>query len=98
MSLELTFEIVAHSRFLSTVQMHPRQPWLLSAAQDSTIAVWRLPRNTEQQSVGLLDSWVWQNHMVVGAAFVDSESGEQKVAATAYSSDKIMTWTLRPGA
>jgi hypothetical protein len=91
MSLEPAFEIVAHSRYLSTLQMHAHKPWLLPAAHDGTLAVWRLPKTTEGQEIHLVGSYTWQNNMMVGGTFVD----EDKIAVTAYSNDEVRMLDLQ---
>jgi hypothetical protein len=75
-----TFEISAHSRFLSTLQMHPVHPWLLSAAQDGTAAVWALPGNGAK-GIGILSSVLWNNRMITGGAF---GSGKRQFMLSAY--------------
>ena len=93
MSLVPAFDIAAHSRFLSAVSMQcdAAKTWLLTAAQDGTMAVWRLPGHEEARQVDMVCSHTWKNNMLVGAAFVHSAN---KVAVSAYSSDIIRVYDL----
>jgi WD40 repeat protein len=90
-SLAPAFEIVAHSRFLSSIQMHHSKPWLLTTAQDGTLAVWKLPAGQDGSSVRVLASKTWKNCMLVGGAFVGEE---MKVAVSAYSSENLRVYNI----
>lgn len=87
----MAFEIVAHSRFLSALQLHPECAWLLTAAQDGTAAVWALPDST-LGNVEVVSSLLWHNRMITGACFVPGKRCQ--LATSAYSTDLIQLWDL----
>lgn len=40
---QLRYEMVAHSRWLSAMDIHPSKDNIVTAAQDCTVGVWQLP-------------------------------------------------------
>lgn len=40
---QLRYEVVAHSRCLSAMDIHPSKDTIVTAAQDCTVGVWQLP-------------------------------------------------------
>jgi hypothetical protein len=72
-SLKVKHEITAHSRYLSVLQPHPSRPWLLSAAQDATAAVWRLPQAGGERPE-LVTSLLWNNALLTGGCFLTDGS------------------------
>ena len=42
-SRQLRYEMVAHSRWLSAMDIHPSKDTIVTAAQDCTVGVWQLP-------------------------------------------------------
>jgi len=40
---QLRYEIVAHSRWLSAMDIHPSKDNIVTAAEDCTVGVWQLP-------------------------------------------------------
>lgn len=40
---KLRSEIVAHSRWLSAMDIHPKEDIIVTAAEDATVNVWQLP-------------------------------------------------------
>jgi hypothetical protein len=39
----LRYELVAHSRWLSAMDIHPSKDNIVTAAEDCTMSVWQLP-------------------------------------------------------
>lgn len=67
-TLTVVMEIAAHSRFLSTMELHPSAPLLLTAAQDGTATVWDLEELYENK-VKVRHSCLWNNAMITGGTF-----------------------------
>lgn len=86
----VAFKITAHSRFLSSLQMHPTLPLLLSTAQDGTLVVWQLPEQPGS-SVGVAMSKVCKNSMLVGGTFIGDQ---QQVAVSTYSSEDLRIYAF----
>lgn len=40
---QLRYELVAHSRWLSAMDIHPSIDTIITAAEDCTVGVWQLP-------------------------------------------------------
>lgn len=64
----MVMEIAAHSRFLSTMELHPTDPLLLTAAQDGTATVWDLAE-LDKNKVSVRRSCLWNNTMITGGTF-----------------------------
>ena len=95
--------VVAHSRFLSCMDLHPIQNVLVTAAEDGTVCVWQLhiPDFSKEGSsfdinnhrvVDVLHSSIWENVMIVGVAFCGSIC--DKFAAIGYDEKhmRVCTW------
>ena len=93
--------VVAHSRYLSSMDIHPFHDVLVTAAQDGTVCVWQLHvpgdnsdpgGHPEHRVVDVLHSSKWENVMVVGVAFCGSQC--DKVAMVGYDEKtmKILKW------
>lgn len=67
-TLVVVMEIAAHSRLLSTMELHPTDPFLLTAAQDGTATVWDLAE-LDQNKVSVRRSCLWNNTMITGGTF-----------------------------
>lgn len=89
-SYTVAFEIAAHSRFLSSLTVHPELPWILTAARDGTAAVWGLPHDAEGE-VSVVKSVLWQNGMITGAAFCGPS--RKSIALVAYDWSEIRVWS-----
>eukprot|EP00892_Ulva_mutabilis_P010565 jgi/Ulvmu1/7881/UM004_0112.1 len=79
-TLTVELEIAAHSRFLSTMVLHSREPLLLTAAQDGTAAVWDLSE-LGTNKVKVIQSYLWNNAMIAGGVF----GGKNRVYFSSYS-------------
>ena len=89
-TLSPRFKIVAHSRLLSSLHMHPKLPLLLSTSQDGTLVVWRLPDSASEE-VGVALSKTCKNCMLVGGTFVGDSP---QVAVSTYSSEELHIFTF----
>lgn len=85
-------EVNAHSRFISSLTLHPTQDVLATAAEDSTLAVFTLP--APGQKTNQLMSLSWPDAMITGIAFCGRNGSN--VAAVAYDVDEIRMW-IGPG-
>lgn len=73
--------------------MHATHPWLLSCAQDGTIAVWDLSR-IDERVVDVKHSFLWNNAMLVGASWL--AGGDPRVAVASCSSTMIRVYDVLP--
>eukprot|EP00879_Flechtneria_rotunda_P025816 GHRR01027463.1.p1 GENE.GHRR01027463.1~~GHRR01027463.1.p1 ORF type:complete len:249 (+),score=58.24 GHRR01027463.1:1131-1877(+) len=81
-------EIVAHSRWLSAMDLHPNRDVLATAAEDCTLAVWQLPIAGEKAACLL--SVCKFNEVLTGVAFCGKDSDD--VAVVAYDVDGLTVW------
>ena len=85
-SRELTHEIVAHSRLLSTMALHPTQPYVATAAHDTTLAVWRIDNANASCEL----SAKWPTGLLTGVTFVDETA---TVAVSAYDASELRVYS-----
>lgn len=100
-SLRPLWCVVAHSRYLSCMSMHPFQDVLATAAEEGTVCIWQLHvKNTgaadEDQDaarvVDVLHSSRWDDVMITGVSF--SGNTCDRIAMVAYDerSMKVIKW------
>ena len=75
-SKSLVHDIVAHSRLLSSLTVHPRLPYVATTSEDTTVAVWRIADG----AVSCALSAKWPTALLTGSAFLDDGG----VAVAAY--------------
>lgn len=89
-SLQLQVEIFGHSRMLSSLSMHPTRDVFATAAQDSTLNVWKLPAAGTAE-VGPLLSVCWEAVVITGVAFCGKSFDD--VAAIGYDNEELRIYT-----
>jgi len=67
-ALGLRAEVVAHSRLMSALALHPTRDVVLSCGEDATVCAWTLP-TPGNDAVRMLLQAVWQNSLLTGACF-----------------------------
>ncbi|KAF6263935.1 WD40-repeat-containing domain protein [Scenedesmus sp. NREL 46B-D3] len=84
----LRSELVAASRWLSAMDIHPVKDLVVTASEDCTLGVWALPMWGQQASCLL--SVCKYNERLTGAAFCGQ--GADSVAAIAYDVEALNVW------
>ena len=81
-SCQLSCEIVAHSRWLTAMDIHPTKDIVATVAEDGTIAVWSLPlrpgSSSSDKAACLLN---WMHAMPTGVAFCGPSDSDVAVVA-----------------
>ena len=81
-SCQLSCEIVAHSRWLTAMDIHPTKDIVATVAEDGTIAVWSLPlRPGSSDKAACLLSANWMHAMPTGVAFCGPSDSDVAVVA-----------------
>ena len=83
-------EFVAHSRFASTLCVHPERDTLLSCAEDATVMAWNPPTPGATELDVQLHA-VWQSAPIVGVCWAGNN-----VVAVAGGVDQIVCWYTEP--
>ena len=81
-------EVQAHSRYLTAIDVHPSKDLFVTAAEDSTIAVWTLPEAGAKAEIKFATNW--RDAMLTGVAFCGE--GFDSIAATAYDISEVCVW------
>eukprot|EP00877_Chromochloris_zofingiensis_P008531 jgi/Chrzof1/3931/Cz13g13240.t1 len=81
-------EVVAHSRWLTAMDMHPSKDIFATVAEDCTLNVWTIP--VEGQQVSNLFSVCCLHAALTGVAFCGKSNDD--IAAVAYDTDEISIW------
>lgn len=92
-SLTLRAELVAHSRLLTCMDIHPRKDIIVTASEDCTVHVWQLPL-APSDKVAVLMSVCWLHAPMWGVAFCGPERDD--IAAVGYDTDEIQVWRAKP--
>ncbi|CAM9299857.1 unnamed protein product [Discosporangium mesarthrocarpum] len=91
---ELTVEIVAHSRIINAMDLHPESMMVASVGEDCFLNVWELSKPTCEDSVsdqvGLLATSRVPNQLLTGVQFLND--GTSRIAATSYDCDTVHLW------
>uniref|UniRef100_A0A7S3QZ72 WD repeat-containing protein 54 beta-propeller domain-containing protein n=1 Tax=Dunaliella tertiolecta TaxID=3047 RepID=A0A7S3QZ72_DUNTE len=85
---KLRAEIVAHSRWLTCMDIHPTKDIIVSGAEDGTINMWTLPIHNHK--VTNLLSVTWMHAAVTGVTFCGSTFDD--LAAVAYDTDELRVY------
>lgn len=85
---QLRHELVAHSRWLSAMDIHPSRDNIVTAAQDCTVGVWQLP--IAGAKAACLMSACSLHDVLTGVTFCGEENDD--VAAVAYDADALVLW------
>ena len=90
-SAQLMCEVKAHARWLSAITMHPTSFVVATAAQDSTLAVWKWDEGAERTDgvPKLVLHSRWKGGMMTGASFV-----ADRIAVAAYDRAELHLYPL----
>lgn len=100
-ALRLLWCVVAHSRYLSAMDIHPFHNVLVTAAEDGTVCVWQLHMpddasvaggHPERRFVDILHSSKWTNVMVVGVAFCGQRCDMFAMVGYDEKTMKVLKW------
>lgn len=96
--LRVRCEIVAHSRFLTSMDLHPERDELISVSEDCSLNVWELPFDNGTLTPEVLMSTLWPHAMITGAVFSQTATEPvltDSIAAVAYDIEELALWRLK---
>ena len=97
-SLRPLWCVIAHSRYLSCMDMHPFHDVLATAAEDGTVCIWQLHVPRERGRAGdarvldVLHSSRWDNVMITGVSFSGDACDTVSLVGYDERAMKVIKW------
>jgi WD40 repeat protein len=93
--LNKRFEIDAHSRPVSGMDIDEENGLFCSCGEDSTLCVWSLPASEDDDIVLVLGDRV-EDKMLTGCRFLVDGHDEHKLVCSVYDWDQLIVWKRVP--
>jgi WD40 repeat protein len=79
-SQQVYCELRAHSRYLSAMALHPTRDVISTVSEDSTVAVWNIPREVGEEAMCVFATH-WRDALLTGVAFCGDRADSLAVCA-----------------